>query len=104
MRKGNPSLKFPLIKFSRVNVLFVWFIVFLAMTIYAIGWFTCGIFVMKFIDAIISTYSFDSPWDTTVTAVRLFFLYHPIIAIIGWIVYGILNSIKRDVDRWRVPY
>jgi len=90
--------------FNKTRVLYVWFIVFLAMVIYAIAWFTCGLVVMPFIDAINSSYSFGSEWDTIVDLVKTFFLYHPIIALIGWIIWGFLNSIKRDVEKWRVPY
>lgn len=102
--KFQKKIPIPHPPFNRTRILFTWFIVFLAMSIYAIAWFSCGLVVMPFIDAISNSYSFSDPWNTIVSAVKLFFLYHPIIAIIGWIIWGFINSLKRDVEKWRTPY
>lgn len=94
-------IKIPHPPFNKVRILYVWFLVFLAMGMYAIAWFSVSMMVMPFIDALTSSYSFSDPWDTVVSTVRLLFLYHPIVALIGWILWGFINSVKRDVDRWR---
>lgn len=85
-----------------VRIVYVWSLVFLGMVLYTFTWFTMGTLVMTVIDAITASFHFAAPWDTIVESIRNCFLIHPIIALIGWFIYGILNSAKRDVDTWRV--
>jgi len=98
----EPRIELP--RFSKVNVVYVWALVFLGMVLYTMVWFICGIFIMTFIDAITANFSFGQPWDSLVDLVTTIFLYHPVIALFGWIIYGILNSMRRDVEEWKVKY
>lgn len=84
-----------------VNIVFVWALVFLSMVLYCMVWFSMGMVVMTFIDAIVATANFSAPWDTVVEFCRNCFLLHPIISLVGWFIYGILNSLRRDVETWR---
>lgn len=84
-----------------VRILFVWALVFMAMVIYVFVWFSMGLVVMTFIDAIVASANFAAPWDSVVSFIRNAFLIHPIISLVGWFIYGILNSLRRDVETWR---
>ena len=56
---------------------------------------------MTFIDVIVASVSFADPWDQVVEFIRNCFLVHPIISLVGWFLYGIVNSMRRDVETWR---
>lgn len=97
------NLKMPKPMFP-VKIVYVWGLVFLSMVVYVFVWFSMGLVVMTFIDAV-STAAQDmwtNPmWDSIVEFCRNAFLIHPIIALVGWFLYGILNSMRRDVETWR---
>jgi len=84
-----------------IRVVYVWALVFLGMVLYVFVWFSMGIAVMTFVDSVVATFNFGDPWDSLVTFVRNLFLFHPIISLIGWLIYGIINSMRRDVESWR---
>jgi len=96
---SKPLIMLP--KPHNVNIVYTWTLVFLGMVLYTFVWFAMGTFIMTFIDAIVNSFSFSEPWSSTVQFVRMVFLWHPVISLIGWIIYGIINSMKRDVDQWR---
>ncbi len=92
----SDKVEIPKAPFHKVQtILYTWAIVFIAMAVYAAAWFMAGLIVMPFIDAITASFTFAEPWDSVVTFVRLCFLYHPVIAMIGWFIYGILQSISH---------
>ena len=96
------TLKF---KSDKRGIVYVWAMVFLGMVIYTFTWFTLGLPLMYFIDAIRTSMSAsitDPMWLNVVSFILLCFEIHPIISLIGWFIYGILNSTHRDVDTWRV--
>jgi len=101
MKWWQDKIPVPRVPFGKVRVLYVWAIVFIAMCVYAVAWFTAGMIVMPFIDALTSSYDFGSQWNQVVALIKTLFLWHPIIALVGWIIWGFLNSVKRDIDRWR---
>lgn len=84
-----------------VKIVLVWFEVFLAMAIYTVGWFACGLLVFPFITAIQSSMTFDSQVNVVITFIKACFLYHPIIALIGWFIYGILQSFMKGRYTWQ---
>lgn len=94
-----PKVKIPKVSFTRI--VYVWALVFLAMVLYAFVWFSMGLVIMTFIDAIVASSNFAAPWDSVVEFIRNCFLIHPIISLIGWFIYGIINSMRRDVETWR---
>lgn len=96
-----PRLQNPKHLNSFVRIVYVWALVFIAMVMYVFVWFSMGMVVMTFIDAIVVSADFASPWDTVVTFIRNAFLIHPVISLVGWFIYGILNSMRKDVDTWR---
>jgi hypothetical protein len=96
-----PKVEVPRPLNSFVRIVYVWALVFLGMVIYCFVWFSMGMVVMTFIDAIIASASFSAPWDSVVEFCRTCFLIHPIISLVGWFLYGIINSLRRDVETWR---
>jgi hypothetical protein len=92
-------------KSDKRGIVYVWAMIFLGMVIYTFTWFTLGLPLMYFIDAIrtsMSTTVADPMWFSVVNFILLCFEIHPIISLVGWFIYGILNSTHRDVDTWRV--
>jgi len=87
---------------SFVNIAYVWSIVFIAIVLYALVWFVCGYFIMEFIEAIEAAYTFQPPLDSTVDIVKSVVAWHPIIALFGWILWGFLNSLRRDVKSFEM--
>lgn len=84
-----------------VKIVMVWSLVFIGIIIYALVWFVFGAVAMTYIEAISESFSFDSPWDNVVTLITNVVLWHPIIAMFGWLVWGFLNSMRRDVTTWQ---
>lgn len=84
-----------------VRIVYVWALIFVAMLIYALAWFSMGLVIFPFVNAIRAAYDFGTPWNTVADFIINCFLWHPIISLVGWFIYGILNSLKRDVDTWR---
>lgn len=86
------------------RVVYVWTLIFLALIIYVFVWFSMGLVVMTFIDVMAASASSmwnNATWDTVVDFCRNCFLIHPIITLVGFFLYGIVNSLRRDVETWR---
>jgi hypothetical protein len=100
---GNQEGKISVPKFSKVNIIYVWALIFVAMALYAFTWFVMGLPLITFIQAAKGVLSIhDAMWEQVVDFILICFEIHPIIALVGWFIYGILNSAKRDVETWRV--
>lgn len=82
--------------FPPLRVAWVWSMVFIGIILYAMTWFMFGRIAMEVITAIESTYTFLPPWDSAVAVLKAVIAYHPIIAMIGWIIWGFLNSARRE--------
>jgi hypothetical protein len=86
-----------------VKIVVLWSYIFIAMVLYTFVWFTLGLPLIFFVDAIRTSMpaTTDAMWLSVADFIILCFEIHPIISLIGWFIYGILNSSKRDVDTWR---
>lgn len=87
-----------------VRVVYTWALVLMGMVIYVFVWFSMGMVVMTFIDVMAASAAKmwnNAMWDQVVEFIRNCFLIHPIISLIGWFIYGIVNSMRRDVETWR---
>lgn len=82
------------------RIVFVWAMVFGAIVVYSFAWFSMGSMVMTFIDAITGAFTFDARWDSVVQLIKNVILWHPIISLFGWVLWGFLNSMRRDVRTW----
>ena len=78
------------------RVVYVWALVLTAMCVYAVVWFVNLFWLWEVFDAIESAYTFTEPATTTITLIKTLVLYNPIIALFGWIIYGYVNSTRRD--------
>lgn len=86
-----------------IRIIYVWAMIFIAMALYAFTWFIMGLPLITFIQAVRNVVSVhDAMWEQVVDSILFMFEIHPIIALVGWFLYGILNSAKRDVETWRV--
>lgn len=85
-----------------IRIVWVWTMVFLGIVLYAIAWFTLGTAAMAVISAIEGSYTFAAPWSSVVDQIKKVILWHPIFAMIGWLLWGFLNSMKREVRTWQV--
>jgi len=83
-----------------VKIVMVWSLVFIGIIIYSLVWFVFGAVAMTYIEAISDSFSFDAPWSSVITLVTNVILWHPVIAMFGWILWGFLNSMRRDVRTW----
>jgi hypothetical protein len=100
--QSEEPIKIPKSSQSPVRILYVWSLVFLGMFLYAFVWFVLGLPLVYLIDAVRNSLTITDPmWNTVVDFIMLCFEIHPIISLVGWFIYGILNSAKRDVDTWR---
>jgi hypothetical protein len=52
--------------------------------------------IIAVILAVEESYTFVSPWDATVVLIKNVIAYHPIIAMVGWLIWGFLNSARRE--------
>lgn len=86
---------------SFLRVVYVWTLITLAMIVYVIVWFSMGLTVMTFIDVMAASASFADPWNQVLEFIRNCFLVHPIIALVGWFIYGIVNSMRRTAETWQ---
>lgn len=98
IRENKPQIPKPI----KVKIVMVWTMVLLGMVIYALAWFVFGAVAMTFIDAIDNAFTFDAPWDNVVDFVKTIVYWHPVLSLLGWLLWGYANSLKRDIDTWRV--
>jgi hypothetical protein len=86
------------------RVIMVWAMVFMGIVIYAMFWFLFGNTALAMINAMETqfTYLSEPPFSDVVGWLLVVIEYHPIIAIFGWLLWGFLNSARRDVRTWEV--
>lgn len=71
--------------------------VFIGMVLYAFIWFVNIYWLMEVINCIENVFSFPPPFDNVVVLIKNLLVWHPIISLFGWILWGYLNSLHRDV-------
>ncbi len=101
MYSANPKLEEKRVDVRPVRILYVWALVFLAMAIYAVVWYMLGSVALSVMQAVEASFSFDPPWDTVTAFLKYCIFLNPVIAMIGWIIWGMLNSAKRDRETWQ---
>lgn len=83
------------------RVVYVWVLVLTAMCVYAVAWFVNLYWLWEVFDAIESAYSFTGQAASTITIIKTLIVYNPIIALCGWILYGYVNSTRRDTRSYQ---
>lgn len=84
------------------RIVYVWALVFLAIIFYAMAWYVFGWVIMEYISAVEAAYTFQPPLDSVVSLIKNVIAWHPIIALLGWILWGFLNSMRRDIRTYEV--
>ena len=78
-------------------VVYAWVIVLVLMFTYAVVWFTAGWAAMKFVDTAEEQFTFSDRESGIITLAKNIFAWHPVIVFIGYLLYAIVNSQRRDV-------
>lgn len=78
-------------------VAWVWAMVLVGMVIYAFAWFSQMWWLWSFIEAFEGAITLDPPWDVTVVILKNVLAFHPLFAMFGWLLWGFINSMRRDV-------
>ena len=97
-------MKMPSSPMFPCRVVYVWTLIALGMIVYVFMWFSMGMVVMTFIDVMAAAASdmwSNAMWDQVVEFIRNCFLIHPLIALVGWFIYGIVNSMRRTAETWK---
>ena len=93
------KITFPM---SRTNILFVWTMVAIALVIYSISWFALSPVVTLTLEALDEAYAFTGMQETAFDLISTVIYWNPLIAVFGWLLWGFLNSGRRDVRSWEV--
>ena len=91
-----PRTQFP----SRI--IMVWAFVMLGVVVYSIGWFALSPVVTSVLDAFDEAYEFTGVQEVTLDLIVQVIYWNPLIAVFGWLLWGFLNSARRDVRTWEV--
>jgi len=96
LRKGS-SILFP------ARIAYVWAVVFVAIVFYSFAWFVNITWVWQVITALDPYISnLPAPLDSVVTVIKYVLALHPLFALLGWLFWGFINSMRRDVRIWEV--
>lgn len=85
----------PLITFKN-QLAYIWVMVLLAIIFYAIAWYAFGGVGLMVIAALEDSMTLASPFDTISDFVKNVIYLHPVISLLGWLLWGFYNSIRRD--------
>lgn len=100
--KGSVKLFVRRFANDRTAIVTLWGMVFIGMAVYFICWFTMGLPLIYFIDVVRDELTGLSTMGEQVIDGCLFaFEIHPAIALLGWFIYGIMHSAKRDTDVYK---
>ncbi|MHA1408482.1 MAG: hypothetical protein ACTSSG_14040 [Candidatus Heimdallarchaeaceae archaeon] len=83
-----------------IRIVMVWTLVLIGMVLYSFAWYVFSIVAFSFIDAIVSSFNFGSQWNNITDLIKNLLYFHPVICLFGWILWGFLNSMRRDVREW----
>lgn len=67
------------------------------MVIYAFAWFLNLWWLWTFIEAFENSITVDPPFDSVITLLKNVIAMHPLFAMFGWLIWGYINSMRRDV-------
>lgn len=99
LKFGKPKIERPRVMFP-VKIVYVWILVFAGMAIYAIGWYTLGTVALAVIQAIENSFNFPPPWDSVTAFIKNCVYFHPIISLVGWMIWGFLQSTRKNAQSW----
>jgi len=79
-----------------VRIAYVWAMVFVGICIYAMFWFMFGWAAFSVIEAVEAGYTFTGQASFVVELLKNVIAYHPLLAMVGWLLWGYINSQRRD--------
>lgn len=84
------------LKKDKRGVIWVWTIIIVGLFVYSLIWFTTGWAFIEVADAVEDQYTFTGSASYAASFMRLMFEYHPILFLFGMILWGYINSQRRD--------
>lgn len=85
----------PLITFKN-QLAYIWVMVLIAIIFYSIAWYAFGGVGLMVIAALENSFNLAAPFDTISTFCKNVIYWHPVISLLGWLLWGFYNSIRRD--------
>lgn len=77
--------------------IFAWVVAFVMIFTYSVIWFTAGFAAMKVVDTAEEQFEFEDRATNTIDLVKTIVAYHPIIVIVGYLLFAFVSSQRRDV-------
>jgi len=84
------------LKSNKRGAIWIWAVCFMAIIVYSIVWFALGWAFNLFIDSLELSYTFTSPADLTVQFIKIVVAWHPILFILGMLLWAYVNSQRRE--------
>lgn len=83
---------------QKIAIIFTWPVVFLALVLYAFAFYVNAFWLFELIDALTTASpALSGPEASAVlTVMRYCIRLHPLSAIVGWLLWGFLSSMRRD--------
>jgi len=78
-----------------IRLTYVWGCVLVAIIIYALIWYTFGTLIMTYIKAVEGVAGFTGLTADVSTIIKTVIAWHPFLALMGWLVWGFLNSLRK---------
>lgn len=88
--------------FIPVQIVYVWAMVLMGIVIYSIAWFAVAPVTLTVMDTLTEHITVSNDVYNLVELIKQVILWHPILSIFGWLLWGYLNSMRRDIATWRV--
>ena len=82
---------------NKSGTIYAWLVVLLLTFTYAVVWFTAGWAALELADTVEETFTLGSQGTNIVGMIKMVFAWHPVIVIIGLLLYGFVSSQRRDV-------
>ncbi len=92
------------LKEDQRGIVALWGAIFISMVVYFICWFTMGLPLIYIIDALrtqVTLAGATAMMEAVIDGCLFAFEIHPVIALVGWFIYGLLHSARRDTDVYR---
>ena len=78
------------------RALWIWAISLMTIVVYSIAWFTLAWPYYMVVEAVENSYTFESPADLTIDLMNTVVEWHPIIMILGLLLWAFVASQRRE--------
>ena len=80
----------------------VWVVVLIGIIVYCMAWYAMGYAALEIISAVEASVTVEPQWDSVITLLKAAVAWHPIISLAGWLAWGFVCSMRRDVRTYEV--